>query len=51
MHGLHTKNIDLEKECLKMEDELRGFEDQIGSMVRLIEGLFSIYRHRRKIKG
>ena len=32
VHGLYSKNIDLEKECLKMEQEIKGQETELQSI-------------------
>jgi peptidoglycan hydrolase CwlO-like protein len=32
VHGLYSKNIDLEKECLKMEQEIGSYQKQISTI-------------------
>jgi len=45
MHGLFSKNIDLEKECIKMEDEIKAYEKEIALIVRiLLDNLIDIIR-------
>ncbi len=31
VHGLYSKNIELEKECQKMEKEISGFKKELES--------------------
>ena len=32
VHGLYSKNIDLEKECLKIEHEISGYQKELNAI-------------------